>query len=84
MRFYEVLSGTVLLLVAAMVATRGRPGAFFCSAVHAMWSATSKEQPYYCIQRVCARLLASWSVVFLVVLLPIYYHGSNYYVSDLW
>ena len=83
MRFYEVLSGTVLLLVAAMVATRGRPGAFFCSAVHAMWSATSKDaDPYYGIQRVCARLLASWSVVLLVVLLPIYYHGSNYYVSD--
>ena len=65
----EVASGTVALLAIAAVLTCGKVHRYF-------WF--SPQQPLEHLLVSCSRVLACWSLVAVVVLVPVYVVGAEY------
>jgi hypothetical protein len=73
---YEVLGGTALLFATVIWVTDRSPGSFFCFT-------PSCDVVRLHLQ--CFKALVCWSAVMLVVLVPIYYTGANYFeCGNLW
>ena len=68
----QVAFGVVALLMFATVLTRGHVLNYF-------WF-TSAEQPLERLLVACTNVLACWSLIAMVLLLPIYIVGAEYYV----
>ena len=66
----EVASGTVALIAIAAVLTCGKVPRYF-------W--LSPQQPLEHLLVSCSRVLACWSLVAMVVLVPVYVVGADYF-----
>ena len=66
----EIAGGSVALLGIAIVLTRGKVHKYF-------WF--TPKQPLEQLMFSCSKVLACWSLVTLVILIPIYVSGAKYF-----